>query len=55
MAASVCARGEGCRWGEFEEASLLGLARLNALLAEAMPRNGRGRGDNDISDKQVML
>ncbi len=41
--------------GKFEESSLLGLARLNALLAEAMPLREGGNGENELSDKPLML
>ena len=45
----------GFRRGEFEQASLLGLARLNALLTEAMPLREGGGGNNELSDKPVLL
>lgn len=46
---------KGYPQGKFEESSLLGLARLNTLLAEAMPLREDGSGGNELSDKPVML
>lgn len=45
----------GYTQGKFEESSLQGLARLNALLAEAMPLREGGDGENELSDRPVLL
>ena len=45
----------GYAQGKFEESSLQGLARLNALLAEAMPLREGNSGGNELSDRPVLL
>jgi len=45
----------GYAQGKFEESSLQGLARLNALLAEAMPLREGGGGENELSDRPLLL
>ncbi|KAF1034528.1 MAG: hypothetical protein GAK35_04285 [Herbaspirillum frisingense] len=51
----VCAvMAAGYARGAYQEGSLQGLARLDDLLSETMPRRGSG-DSNELSDKPVML
>lgn len=52
----VCqAMTDGYASGEFHHSTLAALTRLNALLHTAMPRQDGAAGDNELSDKPLLL